>query len=429
MMLVKKEDLKRAEHPLKKIWEEYFWCDDFLTISEHDNEEVIKNFLEMVRQETGAKVDRSMVVSVPDWDIFKGPKEITRSKRKPVIFEQAMIEEGSEGQNEESEYDSIDELVDTAAEETIEVSKTQKVRAAEIAQEANTKKDRRSKKRNERPPASEDDKPVKSAKRSKSLAKKPSKKAASKDVDAKIRELEYNFSQSLRLLGGYVKSKIQSRGMTAVTQIMNAVERSHAPRLTFFNHEEECQRLELQAAVNESIRTSLEAAKRLTAEEITYVSRVFDAEQARIAAEVETKRLAEQEALRMLVERATRIAEVETQKLREAQEMGPQQGEDTIMLDQMLDEHGQVSDRGKHLVIDTTPPTSPVRFTRDSGSSSIPPAVHTALDEMKEEMKNEIDELRADMRSDMNASTEATNKKLDEMMDFLKNLASQMQKP
>jgi hypothetical protein len=154
------------------------------------------------------------------------------------------------------------------------------------------------------------------------------------DIDAKIRELEYNFSQSLRLLEGYVKSKIQGRGMNVVTQIMDVAERSHAPRLTFFNHEEECQRLELLAAVNESIRTSLEAAKRLTEEEVAYVNRVFDAEQARIAAEAETKRLAEQEALKLLVERATRIAEVETQKLLEAQEMGPQQGEDTIMIDQ-----------------------------------------------------------------------------------------------
>ncbi|WJX73701.1 hypothetical protein P8452_57453 [Trifolium repens] len=99
-----------------------------------------------------------------------------------------MIEEDDENANEEHGEDSeqgrneehVDELVDTAAEETIEVSKTQKVRAAEIVQEANTEKERRSKKRNERPPASEDDKPVKSAKRSKSLAKKPSKKAASK---------------------------------------------------------------------------------------------------------------------------------------------------------------------------------------------------------------------------------------------------------
>ncbi|KAK2363203.1 hypothetical protein QL285_088210 [Trifolium repens] len=247
------------------------------------------------------------------------------------------------------------------------------------------------------------------------------------DVDAKIRELENKFSQSLRLLGDYVKSRIQGRGMNALSQIMDVAERSHALRLTFFNHEEECQRLELLADVNESIRTSLEAAKRLAEEEAAYVSRVFDAEQARIAAEAETKRLAEQEALKVLVERAARIAEVETQKLLEAQEMGPQQGEDTIMRDQILDE--RASDRGKHIVIDTTPPTSPVRLSRDSGSSSIPPAVQTALDEIKEEMKNEIDELRADMRSDMNASTEATNKKLDEMMDFLKNLASQIHKP
>ncbi|WJX20248.1 hypothetical protein P8452_09824 [Trifolium repens] len=117
------------------------------------------------------------------------------------------------------------------------------------------------------------------------------------DVDAKIRELENKFSQSLRLLGDYVKRKIHGRGMNALSQIMEAAERSHAPRLTFFNHEEELQRLEFQrlefqAAVNESIRRSLEAAKRLTAEEIHYVSRVSDAGQARIAAEAETKRLA-----------------------------------------------------------------------------------------------------------------------------------------
>jgi hypothetical protein len=78
MQLVKKEDLKRAENPLKKVWEKYFWCDGFPTISEHDNDEVIENFLEMVRRESGENVDRSMVVDVPDWDIFNGPKDITR---------------------------------------------------------------------------------------------------------------------------------------------------------------------------------------------------------------------------------------------------------------------------------------------------------------------------------------------------------------
>jgi hypothetical protein len=51
----------------------------------------------MVRKETGAKVDKSMVVDVPDWDIFNGPKDITKSRRKPIVFEQAMIEEESEG--------------------------------------------------------------------------------------------------------------------------------------------------------------------------------------------------------------------------------------------------------------------------------------------------------------------------------------------
>jgi hypothetical protein len=46
---------------------------------------------------------------------------------------------------------------------------------------------------------------------------------------------------------------------------MSAEEISHAPKITFYNHEEECQRLAmLSAAVNESIRTSLEAAKMLS---------------------------------------------------------------------------------------------------------------------------------------------------------------------
>jgi hypothetical protein len=85
----------------------------------------------MVRKETGVKVNRSMVVDVPDWDIFNGPKEITRSRKKPIVFEQAMIEEGSEGQNEDSGHNSIDEMVDTAAEE---VSKTQEAKAAEAVE-------------------------------------------------------------------------------------------------------------------------------------------------------------------------------------------------------------------------------------------------------------------------------------------------------
>jgi hypothetical protein len=39
-----------------------------------------------------------MVVDVPNWDIFNGPKEITRSRKKPKTTEQEMIEEGSQEQ-------------------------------------------------------------------------------------------------------------------------------------------------------------------------------------------------------------------------------------------------------------------------------------------------------------------------------------------
>ncbi|WJX83009.1 hypothetical protein P8452_65703 [Trifolium repens] len=70
------------------------------------------------------------------------------------------------------------------------------------------------------------------------------------------------------------------------------------------------------AVVQENVRKAFEEAKRLAEEE---------AELARRASEAEIKRLADQEAMKILVERAVRIAEVETQKLAEAQEMGPQQ--------------------------------------------------------------------------------------------------------
>jgi hypothetical protein len=42
----------------------------------------------MVRKEIGVKVDRRMVVAVPDWDIFNNPKERPRSSKKPVVFEE-----------------------------------------------------------------------------------------------------------------------------------------------------------------------------------------------------------------------------------------------------------------------------------------------------------------------------------------------------
>jgi hypothetical protein len=59
------------------------------------------------------------------------------------------------------------------------------------------------------------------------------------DVDAKARELEEKFIETLRLLGGYVKNKIKGRGLDIVTRVVKYAEHSSAPRLTNFNHEEE----------------------------------------------------------------------------------------------------------------------------------------------------------------------------------------------
>ena len=207
---------------------------------------------------------------------------------------------------------------------------------------------------------------------------------------------------------------------------MDAAEQSHAPRITNYNHEEECAyQEEVLAAIRENIQQAIEDAKKQEEEE---------AEKARVAAEAELKRRADEEALKVLVERAARIAEIEIQKLLEAQAMGPQQGEDTIMMDLETNEPG--FDKGKDIVVDTTPPSSPVRFITGSPSSAVPPAVQIALDEMKTEVKNDISEVKeevkndiSDLRADMNASGEATNKKIDEMMAFLYKIASQLPKP
>jgi hypothetical protein len=258
------------------------------------------------------------------------------------------------------------------------------------------------------------------------------------DVDAEIRDLEDKFSESLRILGNYVKSKIEGRGMNALTQIMRAEEISHAPRLTFYNHEKECQRLAmLAAAVNESIRTSLEAAKRLNEEETTYARVVIDAEQARIAAEeeekrqaeIEHKRLAEQEALKLLVDRAVHIATFETNKINENQATE----QDVAMLDQNLiredTDINEDSDKGKKPIFVPTPSHSPMKIDIASTSSAIPPAVQDALDNLRTDMANEIDELRVDVRTDVNAAVETVHKRMDDMMLTLLKAIADVKKP
>ncbi|KAK2403237.1 hypothetical protein QL285_052693 [Trifolium repens] len=718
MHLKTKEELKSAKSPLEQVYEKYFWCDGFPTISEFDNDEVIKNFLELVRLDSGVSVPRSMVVGVPNWDIFKGPKQITRSKRKPQPIEQDIVEE------EQSE-ERVDGAERITTEETEEVSKEQ---VAKIAQRKAAQKERRTKKRQDRPADAEEEQPVKATKRKKSVVSKqkaadsgkhfmpnidstasahpstqsppidytqpirmiqPSPKSSSSeetlsdssidsteliaaldklekekpvhkptkritkkpilivsdeesptiidtsildqptntttiksptildhlsthlsgdafthsntaspdhfhfvnttsnlpsdsplpepqiqsppssladieqedpptftpvqdevithsdhitkpptpqpelstpeptpepqttssepiydpvykpltieelclpidfalpiledllkaeinvdddiitidpfdkikrikiiplkrkrpeptipfnrnqpffnynsepnlellesainislrnfksmeeevlifpsDIDAKIRELEEKFSQSLRLLGGYVKRRIEGRGMEALSQIMNAAERSHALRLTFFNHEEECQRLAFLAAVNESMKRSL------------------DEEQAKIAAEMERQRLAKQEAFKLLVDRAVHIAVIETNKILENQGAA----EDIVMNDQNLSEPD--SDKGKAPIVASSPPRSPPVLVQGSSSSAIPSVMQEALDvikhDLREELRNEMDEFRADIREDMNRSGEATNKKIDAMMELLLKLTQQQPKP
>jgi hypothetical protein len=141
---------------------------------------------------------------------------------------------------------------------------------------------------------------------------------------------------------------------------MNFAEHAHAPRLTNYNHEED-RRLSEQvfAAIQENVRQAFEEATRIAVEE---------AEAKRIASEEEIKRLADQEALKVAMEMAVRFAEVELEKINEEQTMVPHQGEDIIMTEQA--DTNQASDRGKNVVVDSTPPSSPVRTVRDYGSPS-----------------------------------------------------------
>ncbi|WJX25736.1 hypothetical protein P8452_14750 [Trifolium repens] len=106
-----------------------------------------------------------MVVSVPNWEIFKGPKAITRSQRKPKTTEQEIADDGSEDQ----ENADADEAMggDSGAED--------------MATKA-VQNERQSKKRNDRPQASEEDQnPTMPAKRLKSRASKPKATPFAKD--------------------------------------------------------------------------------------------------------------------------------------------------------------------------------------------------------------------------------------------------------
>jgi hypothetical protein len=77
--------------PLLEKFEEYFFSDGYPTMLEANNEEVIKNFLAIFKDDTGIEVDRSMVAALPDWDRFNNPKRKEFKKTKNV--ESILIED------------------------------------------------------------------------------------------------------------------------------------------------------------------------------------------------------------------------------------------------------------------------------------------------------------------------------------------------
>ncbi|KAK2389565.1 hypothetical protein QL285_063147 [Trifolium repens] len=254
------------------------------------------------------------------------------------------------------------------------------------------------------------------------------------DVDSEIREMEHLFSQSLRILGDHVKSKIQGRGIAAVRDLMDIAESSRAPRLTFYNHEEELERLAaLDAELKKLSRSACEAAKRIAREEGAYELAAeqawIAAEQARVA-EAEHKRLADQEALNLIVDMAVHIATIETNKIKENQAAE----EDVAMLDQ--NQIGEDNDKGvgedsdsKKPIVVVTPPCSPMKTDIPSTSSPIPPTVQAALDDIRAELADEIDELRVDVRKDMNSAIGTVHKKMDDMMELLLKAIADVKKP
>jgi hypothetical protein len=231
--------------------------------------------------------------------------------------------------------------------------------------------------------------------------------------------------------------------MTTVRSLFDIVERSRAPRLTFYNHVEE----QIRLSINASLRTASASAQMMALQEASYLQTVED-EQARIAAEaekkrqdeIEYKRLADQEALRMLVSMGTHIATIETNKILsdqvvaenlQFQEFIQFEQEDTDMIDQSPVIEKSV--KSKAPIVASSPPRSPPVLVQGSSSSAIPSVMQEALDvikhDLREELRNEMDEFRADIREDMNRSGEATNKKIDAMMELLLKLTQQQPKP
>jgi hypothetical protein len=114
--------------PLEKF-ERYFFINGYPAISEADNEDVIQNFLEIFEEDTGIEMDRSMVAALPDFDRLNPPR---RKRKKTKNVESLLVEDEDEAIAESGSEKQGDGVTEGA------------------------EKEKRSKKRNERPPALSD---------------------------------------------------------------------------------------------------------------------------------------------------------------------------------------------------------------------------------------------------------------------------------
>ncbi|MCH93056.1 hypothetical protein A2U01_0014003, partial [Trifolium medium] len=94
-----KEKVLKPKNPLQVKYKEHFFCQGFPVISEADNEEVILNFLEQFKKETGFNVPRSMVPPAPNVDLYKPRKR----KRKTKASEESEKDEGQEAEENKKE--------------------------------------------------------------------------------------------------------------------------------------------------------------------------------------------------------------------------------------------------------------------------------------------------------------------------------------
>jgi hypothetical protein len=125
---------------------------------------------------------------------------------------------------------------------------------------------------------------------------------------------------------------------------------------------------------------------------------------------------------------AARIAEVELEKLAEEQALVVNQDQDTVVTG--LESPQPTSDRGKTVVVEPTPPASPVRTLREFGtpSSTITPEMRAVFDGMQAkitQLKDGMQSQQTDL-AENKADNKAKDEKMDQILFFLKDLVERL---